>query len=206
MLGSGLRPAYLSTVADPASLARSRAAPLVGFAWGLAEATLFFVVPDVWIGWVALVARRSAWVVLAFTLAGALAGGALTYAVATTTEPATSASILDGVPTVDRDAVRRVSGEMEKHGPRSVVYGPLRMGTPYKLYARAAGARDESLASFLLWSIPARLQRFLPLAALAALAGFFLRRWIAASPRLTVSLYTAIWLGFYAVYIIRIGL
>lgn len=179
---------------------------MIGFAWGLAEATLFFIVPDVWIGWVALVARRSAWAVLAFTLAGALIGGTVTYAVGTATAPTTSAAILDGVPTVDRDAIRRVSGEMEEHGPRSVVYGPLRMGTPYKLYARAAGVQDESLASFLLWSIPGRLERFLPLTALAILAGLILRRWIAARPRLTLGLYAAIWLGFYAVYVVRIGL
>lgn len=179
---------------------------MIGFAWGLAEATLFFIVPDVWIGWVALVARRSVWAVLAFTLAGALIGGTVTYAVGTATKPTKSAAILDGVPTVDRDAIRRVSGEMEEHGPRSVVYGPLRMGTPYKLYARAAGVQDESLASFLLWSIPGRLERFLPLTALAILAGLLLRRWIVATPRLTLGLYAAIWLGFYAVYVVRIGL
>lgn len=190
----------------PRSLASSRAAPVIGFAWGLAEGTLFFIVPDVWIGWVALVARRAAWTVLAFTLAGALLGGALTYTVAAAAAPKTSASILDGVPTVDRDAIRRVSGEMEEHGPRSVVYGPLRMGTPYKLYARAAGVQDESPAAFLLWSIPARLERFLPLTVLAILAGLLLRRSIAARPRAALSLYAAAWVAFYAVYVVRIGI
>jgi membrane protein YqaA with SNARE-associated domain len=192
-------------VADPRSLAGSRAAPIIGFAWGLAEATLFFIVPDVWIGWVALVARRAAWAVLAFTLAGALVGGALTYALAAAA-PKTSASILDGVPTVDRDAIQRVSSETEEHGPRSVVYGPLRMGTPYKLYARAAGAQDESLAAFLLWSIPGRLERFLPLMAIAILAGLALRRWIGVRPRTELTLYAAIWTAFYAVYVVRIGI
>jgi membrane protein YqaA with SNARE-associated domain len=179
---------------------------VIGFAWGLAEATLFFIVPDVWIGWVALVARRAAWAVLVCTLAGALVGGALTYTVATTTAPATSASILDSVPTVDRDAIERVSSETEEHGPRSVVYGPLRMGTPYKLYARAAGVQEESLASFLFWSIPGRLERFLPLTAIAILAGLALRRWIGARPRTALSLYAAIWTAFYAVYVVRIGI
>jgi membrane protein YqaA with SNARE-associated domain len=179
---------------------------VIGFVWGLAEATLFFIVPDVWIGWVALVARRAAGAVLGFTLAGALVGGALTYALGAATAPTTSASILDGVPTVDRDSIRRVSGEMEKHGPRSVVYGPLRMGTPYKLYARAAGVRDESLASFLSWSVPGRLERFLPLTAIAILAGLALRRWIGARPSTALSLYGAIWTAFYAVYVVRIGI
>ncbi len=179
---------------------------MIGFAWGLAEATLFFIVPDVWIGWVALVARRAAWAVLACTLAGALVGGTLTYALGAATAPATSASILDDVPTVDRDSIRRVSGEMEKHGPRSVVYGPLRMGTPYKLYGRAAGVQDESLAAFFLWSIPGRLERFLPVTVFAILAGIFLRRWVAARLRMTLGVYGAVWLAFYTVYVVRIGI
>jgi membrane protein YqaA with SNARE-associated domain len=178
---------------------------VIGFAWGLAEATLFFIVPDVWIGWVALVARRAAWAVVACTLAGALVGGVLTYTVAAAA-PATSASILDGVPTVDRDAIQRVSSETEEHGPRSVVYGPLRMGTPYKLYARAAGVQEEPLASFLFWSIPGRLERFLPLMGIAILAGLAMRRWIGARPRTALSLYAAIWTAFYAVYVVRIGI
>jgi hypothetical protein len=144
--------------------------------------------------------------VLGFTLAGALAGGTVTYAVAAATAPSTSAAILDGVPTVDRDAIEQVSDEMEEDGPRSVTFGPLRMGTPYKLYARAAGVQDESLAAFLLWSVPGRLERFLPLIVLALLAGIVLRRWIVARPRAALSAYAALWLAFYAVYVIRIGI
>jgi membrane protein DedA with SNARE-associated domain len=144
--------------------------------------------------------------VLGFTLAGALVGGTVTYAVAAATAPSTSATILDGVPTVDRDAIERVSDEMEEDGPRSVTFGPLRMGTPYKLYARAAGVQDESLLAFLLWSIPGRLERFLPLMLLALLGGIVLRKWIAARPRAALFAYAALWLVFYAIYVIRIGI
>ena len=151
-------------------------------------------------------ARRAAWGVLAFTLAGALVGGAVWYAVATTISPSRSAAILDNVPTVDDDAIEQVSDEMEEDGPRSVTFGPLRMGTPYKLYARAAGVQDESLAAFLLWSIPGRLERFLPLMLLALLAGIVLRRWIEARPRAVLSAYAGLWLAFYTVYVIRIGI
>jgi hypothetical protein len=80
------------------------------------------------------------------------------------------------------------------------------MGTPYKLYARAAGVQDESLAAFLLWSIPGRLERFLPLMLLALLAGIVLRRWISARPRAVLSAYAGLWLAFYTVYVIRIGI
>jgi membrane protein YqaA with SNARE-associated domain len=191
---------------DRRSFVSSPAAPVIGFAWAFAEATLFFIVPDVWIGWVALVARRAAWAVLGFTLLGALVGGTLTYAVSAATAPATTASIVDSVPTVNPDAIERVSNEMEEHGSRSVVFGPLRMGTPYKLYARAAAVQDESLVAFLLWSIPGRLERMLPVMVLGLLAGVVLRRWVRARPRIALSLYGAIWLAVYAVYVVRIGL
>jgi membrane protein YqaA with SNARE-associated domain len=179
---------------------------IVGFAWGFAEATLFFIVPDVWLGWTGVVARRSVWAVLAFTLAGALAGGAVTYGVSKATAPSTSAAILDDVPTVDRNAITQVSNEMQEHGPRSVLFGPLRMGTPYKLYARSAGVQDESLAEFLLWSIPGRLERLLLVTLLAVVVGWALRAWVARHRRAALGLYAALWLAFYAVYVVRIGI
>ena len=183
----------------------SASARAIGFLWGLAEATLFFIVPDVWVGWVALTARRAVWGVLAFTLAGALLGGAVVYAASTTTEPETTAALLDGVPTVGRDAIQQVDREMEEHGSRSVLYGPLRMGTPYKLYARSAGVQDESLLTFMLWSIPGRLERLLLFTVAALALGTVFRAWIAANRRRLLALYAFGWLAFYAFYVARFG-
>src|SRR6478672_2734595 len=50
-------------------LARSRGAALIALAWGFAEASLFFIVPDVWIGLLALFhwragLRAAGWAVL----------------------------------------------------------------------------------------------------------------------------------------------
>jgi len=165
----------------------------IGFLWGFAEATLFFIVP------------RAAPRMLAYTLAGALAGGALTYGVASELQPSRSNALLDGVPTVNDTAIRRVEREMRDDGARSIVYGPLRMGTPYKLYARAAAVEDEPLSSFILWSIPGRLERMLPVTLLAALVGLFARGRIAAWPRTVLGLYGALWLAVYVVYVVRIG-
>ena len=186
--------------------AASPATGRLGFLWGFAEATLFFIVPDVLLGAVALFSARSAARVLALTLAGALVGGAVTYLIASELPPARSAAIVDAVPTVRQNAVRRVESEMRADGPRSVVYGPVRMGTPYKLYARAAGLQEQSLGALLLWSIPGRLERMLPVTLLAALAGLLGRRWIAAKPRATLGLYAAGWFAVYAVYVIRVGI
>ena len=177
----------------------------VGLLWGFAEATLFFIVPDVLLGAVALFAPRAAPRLLAFTLAGALAGGALTYGVASELRPSQSEAVLDGVPTVQDSAIHRVEREMRDDGPRSIVYGPLRMGTPYKLYARAAAVEDGGFSSFFLWSIPGRLERMLPVTLVAALAGFLARGWIARRPRAILASYGALWLAVYIVYAVRVG-
>ena len=177
----------------------------IGLSWGFAEATLFFIVPDVLLGAVALVAPRAAPRVLAFTLAGALLGGALTYGIAKELRSSRSQAVLDGVPTVKETAIDRVEREMRNEGSRSIVYGPLRMGTPYKLYARAAAVEDEAFDSFLFWSIPGRLERMLPVTLLAALLGFFGRGRIARRPWAVLAFYGALWLVVYVVYVVRIG-
>jgi membrane protein YqaA with SNARE-associated domain len=183
-----------------------RVAAWAGAAWGFAEATLFFIVPDVLLGGVALFAPRAAPRVLVLTLAGALAGGAVTYVVAADARPARTEALADAVPTVNKSAIRRVDREMRDDGARSVLYGPIRMGTPYKLYARSAGVQDESLLAFLLWSIPGRLERMLPITLVAALVGLLGRRWIAARPRVALGLYACVWIAVYVVYVVRVGI
>jgi hypothetical protein len=55
------------------------AVTLLAAAWGLAEATLFFLVPDILITWVALTSLRRALLSSLWVLAGALAGGCLMH-------------------------------------------------------------------------------------------------------------------------------
>src|SRR3546814_3695958 len=55
----------------------TRAAHAVSLLWGFAEATVFFVVPDVWISRRALSSWRAALRGCGFALAGALGGGVL---------------------------------------------------------------------------------------------------------------------------------
>ncbi|GEM_PF-3959884 len=47
----------------------------VALAWGFAEATLFFIVPDVWLTLVARERLRTGLIASLYSLAGALAGG-----------------------------------------------------------------------------------------------------------------------------------
>lgn len=128
-------------------------------AWGLAEGTFFFIVPDVWLSWVALQGPRTARKAALSALAGAVAGGALIHAWARRTDASTTRAWLLRVPAITPEMIAEVEAGLER-GMHTMVLGPLR-GIPYKIYARTAGARGESLGAFLAWSVPARLPRFL---------------------------------------------
>jgi membrane protein YqaA with SNARE-associated domain len=183
--------------------AQSRNAALVAFAWGFAEATLFFIVPDVWIGFVALFDWRAGLRAAAWAVLGALIGGWLMYAVGASLDRDRSAALLDAVPGISLPTIARVEADMRANGPASVLWGPL-LGTPYKIYARTAGAQAQPLVAFLLWTVPARGARFVLIAAVATLGSSLVRL---VTPRVEWLLgpYVLAWTVFYAVYFTRTG-
>jgi hypothetical protein len=180
------------------ALARSRSAAVVAFGWGGAEATLFFVVPDVWIGLLALFNWRAGLRAVVWAVMGALVGGALMYGVGAQFDRDSSARLLDAVPAISPGMVERVEEEMRQHGPASMVLGPLR-GTPYKIYARTAGVQEQPLSAVLLWTIPARGARFVLIAVIAALYGWLVRR-ITPWTGWLLGPYLLAWTLFYAGY------
>ncbi len=164
--------------------------------WGLAEATLFFFVPDVFLSAVALRSRRLALVACLWATAGALVGGALMYAWGTA-RPAAAEEVLDAIPAIAPATIERVGGQLAERGALAVFLGPLR-GRPYKIYAVEAGKVGMGFVPFLLVTIPARLVRFVLVSLLAAwIARGPLAAWAPARRRL---LHAAAWAAFYAVY------
>ena len=180
------------------TFARSRSAAAVAVGWGFAEATLFFVVPDVWIGWRSLFSWRAGLRAVALAIAGALFGGALMYAAGARLDREQITRLLEAVPAISFGMIERVDREMRERGPASMLLGPLQ-GTPYKIYAVAAGRQGQPFGEFLLWTIPARGIRFLLVAALAAFYGARVRR---VTPRAgwLVGPYLLVWALFYAAY------
>jgi membrane protein DedA with SNARE-associated domain len=182
--------------------AASRNALLIAGLWGLAEATLFFLVPDIYIGLVALFNwRRGLWAT-AFTVLGALVGGAVMYALAANNPPGMQA-LLTYVPLVSRDMVNTVGEQLRTQGLAALVTGPLQ-GIPYKVYAVQAGAQRLPFAAFWLLTIPARLERILPVALIGAAAGTLLRSFIQRHTKWVVAAYAAFWLVVYALYFVRL--
>ncbi|HXT49748.1 MAG TPA: hypothetical protein VN811_01825 [Thermoanaerobaculia bacterium] len=164
--------------------------------WGFAEATLFFVVPDVLLTLVALRSLRRALWGCAFALLGALAGGAVMERWGST-DPAAALAAVDRVPFVPTASIGRVREQLEARGPVAVIAGAW-MGRPYKLYAVQASAAGMSAAQLLAITVPARLLRFVFLAVVAHLLARGIRaRW---GWRWTLAIWAAAWPLNYALY------
>jgi membrane protein YqaA with SNARE-associated domain len=169
----------------------------LGFLWGFAEATLFFIIPDVVIGWAALSGWRRGLRMLGAAIAGAVLGGLVLYGFAATHAAAARAAI-DAVPFVHGAMLARVTADYERQGPSAILFAPGN-GIPYKVYAALAPPVTDP-ASFTLLTILARLERFLPGWLLFTVVGVRFRRWIAEHPRGAAGTYAAAWAIGYAIY------
>ena len=164
--------------------------------WGLAEATVFFIVPDVLLTLVALKNGKRATKLCLWTLCGALVGGVIMFWWGSH-DKESAENLLIKIPAIDFEMLKEVEGQVEEGGVKAAFIGPL-TGRPYKIYATSAGSSGENLAVFLLVSIPARLLRFLALTWLTtAISKSFLRK-VKEGPK--ILLCSCIWLSFYTWY------
>lgn len=162
----------------------------IALLWGFAEATLFFVIPDVWITRVALRSWRESLVATAFAIAGALAGGALVYAWGAH-DPGSVRAMFDALPAISPELIDSIAMRWREMGVWAPLVGAF-SGVPYKLYA-AAASDVVGLPLFLLLSVLARGARFVVFASVAHVAA----RW--ATPRLGERRVLVVWLCLWAV-------
>jgi len=169
---------------------------LLAALWGCAEATLFFIVPDVLLSWLGLRDRRSAWVASGYALIGALAGGVLMYGWGLRDFAAVRA-LLELLPGIDAGLLDLARSQLQAFGAWALFQGGFG-GVPYKTYAIHAAAEGVGLGIFLAASVFARWLRF----AVVMLATRWLVR--ALLPKLSLLkqqlFLIAGWVVFYAVY------
>lgn len=171
--------------------------------WGLAEATFFFIVPDVWM--TAAGARGFARGAKAATAAllGAIAGGAIMYTLGLR-DPETMRRFLDCVPAISPGLIEDVSRLIDERGVYSVLIGPLR-GTPYKVFAAEWGVDGRNILALLVISVPARMGRFLLSVAAARLFASALGRLTEERAELELCILGAVWATFYIFYFLYFG-
>ncbi len=179
----------LVTTPSPVGLWRPPA--WCAFLWGFAEATLFFLVPDIILTWCALASPRCGSRALVAVLAGSILGGALVYSAASA-RPAQTTRVIQTVPFVRASMFETVSREYERHGAVAQLLGRPRAFS-YKVYASVAPAH-VNFATFLAFSIPARLERLAASWILFTILGVVLRRAISRHRVLTAAIFRD-WLG-----------
>jgi hypothetical protein len=161
--------------------------------WGLLEATLFFIVPDVLLSLVAVQKPGNALKLSLWVVAGSLVGGALMYGWGLH-NPEQALAAVDRVPAISASMVDGVATDLERQGLVATVWGAWR-GVPYKVYAAQASSVGFGLGAFLMITVPARLLRFLAIIALARfLARSMPNAWTPAQRRRCLA---ALWMIFY---------
>lgn len=164
------------------------------FLWGAAEAFLFFIVPDVLIGFVALRRGLRAGLIAALMAAiGASVGGAAMYLWAERA-PARALAAVEAVPAVSPAMIAAADADMADGWFVASLKGPL-TSTPFKVYAALAPSHGASLPAFSAAALPVRLPRFLGVALVMALIGATVARNL--SGRWTIRAFTAGWVLFY---------
>ncbi len=169
----------------------------IGALWGLAEATVFFLIPDILITASALFAPKRSFAQMLAVLSGALLGGALLYTAADR-YPNEAKNIVLNVPFIKLHLLDQADRELQEGGLLAMCVGSF-TGIPYKTYAVSA-PRRASFKVFMAMSLPARLFRFLVSWGIASILGIWFRSQIQASPLITLGLLAICWIGFYTYY------
>lgn len=180
--------------------------PLVvglAFLWGWAEATWFFVIPDVWLTFAVFWGRRTSAAAVVAALGGALAGAVHFYLLDDFSRQLLSQwwRVCPGY----GPGMAEVIAQHLAAGPAGLCHGPW-LGIPYRFYLLQAEAQGMSLVSVLAWTVWARLPRLI-LAPLIVGPVYAVIRSQAVSlgmgqgwKRLLAILFAALWMVIYADY------
>lgn len=159
------RPSVLERVRQ---LAQGRAGVVLAFAWGLLEALVVPVVPDVAVALLVVAAPGRALPIALAATAGSLGGGLLAYFVGATLRPPPMLLVSERM-------VTAVQGWLHAEGPAALWRQPLG-GIPFKVFAYLSGSSGVPLKAFLATSAVARGARILAAALVSAGIGRLLAR------------------------------
>jgi hypothetical protein len=169
----------------------------LGFLWGFAEGTLFFIIPDIVLSWASLAGVKCGIKILGTILAGAVVAGLCMYTWAAQ-QPETARSAVASVPFVRSRMFNKVQQDYRAHGAAGIFY-TVGTGVPYKVYAVLAPSVTTP-ATFGLISILGRFERMALSWVIPTFLGLFLKRWIRNHRRLTIALFAGFWIVTYAIY------
>lgn len=165
--------------------------------WGVAEASLFFIVPDVLITFAVMrFGLRQGLLLSVVAAAFASLTGCFMWLWASR-DAETARHVMLLVPAIGPDLLARAQGEIAAGWPLHLVTGAM-TGVPYKLHAVEAGARGIDPRLFLAMSFVARLARFTLTAILTAIGKAILAR--LRRPQWRYAGWALSWIAVYGVY------
>lgn len=126
--------------------------------WGFAEATLFFIVPDVLLSWLALRERRVALMACGYAVIGALLGGIVMYYWGAQ-DLSGARDMLGQLPAINSALLDDAQLQLQQMGVLALLQGGF-SGVPYKAYVIHAADAHIGLLSLLGFSLMARGARF----------------------------------------------
>jgi membrane protein YqaA with SNARE-associated domain len=171
---------------------------LLAVTWGLAEATVFFIVPDVLLTRIAMLRGwRGALRACGWALVGAIGGGTLLYYAAANGHSAALQRMFDWMPGITPALMDRARYGLEDHGV-GILFAGAWQGVPFKLYATQAGAMHIGWWMFLLTALVARCVRFVATSLIAWALATTVFRWVSRAK--LQFLHVGFWTLFYVVY------
>lgn len=171
--------------------------PAWSWLWGFAEATFFFVVPDVLFTLVMLDSPKRGWRHFGMAIAGALVAGALMYTWAASS-PAHARAAVAAVPFLGEKIITPTEAKWNADGTPGLFTNPLG-GVPYKVYAVLAPAH-VSLPVFALISLPLRVERMLLSMIVFVPLSLWVQRGGETRRALGLRVHAAFWILVYAIY------
>lgn len=164
---------------------------------GLAEATFFFLVPDILLSFVVQKRGvRPAMGAACFAVAGACLGGLIMWHIGRW-YPASARAFLDAIPAVSSAMIAQAGVSLRDDFAVALLAGAF-SGVLYKIFAAMAPGAGIGWPELLLVSVPARACRFLAVIMITAVVNRMAARWLAERGRTRLLL--AGWAVFYAVF------
>lgn len=173
----------------------------LSFGWGFAEATLFFILPDVLLSYFALDKKTKLFPLIIWALVGAVGGGVVMYYWGLIS-PKTSWHWVESVPAINYELMATVKEQLNQLGVASIILGPLQ-GLPYKTYAVQAFSSNIGIGLFVIVSVVARAFRFLLVAYLVRGVSVLILGNTKLSRKGVKAIWLCVWITIYTIYFIH---
>ncbi len=178
---------------------------LIPFLWGFLEGTCFFLVPDIWLTFLACrrEKRRSLSVAVVLCILGAIAGGIVMYFSAQHLGDRILI-FLDYIPGISNAMIEHAQQMLTKEGLFSLFSGVFQ-GIPYKIFASEWGLLYGSLWLFIFVSFFSRGIRFVFAVGLTRLICSILDAKLVHANKIKYVLLIVFWVAYYSFYFTQHG-